>query len=200
MASTKWPPSEFDPLLAEIGRIVFHFNTLERSVRTILWCLASRDGRDQIHHAVTMHLGNIGITDALRTVVTEFYESPIQGAVLHVIEIFDRTREYRNWYIHGFGNIYGDGSGGLHSASAKARLIDSQDKFSFEDAEWLAQWCQTASHHCAAVYGYCAETLQRIPADTPPRALPEKLPLPDRLKKPRKLRLGDQAPPPPSQS
>jgi hypothetical protein len=66
-----WPPDAWNPILVEIGRIVFNWNTLEGTVTRLLNVLAG--GGDNVT-ILTAHIGNKTISDAVSTFANEFYD------------------------------------------------------------------------------------------------------------------------------
>jgi len=179
-----WPPKSYDPILSDIGRILFNFNALENSVRRHLWSLATNGREDDIIEPLIVHMGNIPLMEAVRTTATEFHDGWIQTKSLELCEVFDRTREYRNYYAHGFNTVKLGGSAELRTKSARGRVAKHHQEITPADAAWLATWCTTAAGFGASVYVNVMQELRDVPHEKR-EPLRDKPLLPDRLKKPR---------------
>ena len=57
-------------------------------------------GRGDKMQALTAHIGNVALTDALRTMAADFSTDVIRPHLIHAAEYLDRLREYRNYYAH----------------------------------------------------------------------------------------------------
>lgn len=179
-----WPPRSYDPILSEFGRVVFNFNALENSVRRHLWSITTSGREDDMVEPLIVHMGNAALVDAVRTTATEFYDGWIKSKSLDLCDVFDRTREYRNYYAHGLNTIKFDGSAELRTKSARGRMVKHHLQISHEDVVWLASWCKTAASFGASVYVNVMQELRGVPS-AKREPFREKPVLPDRLKKPR---------------
>lgn len=97
-----WPPKEWNPILIEVGKIVFNWNTLERTISQILNTLVGEG--DNVKILVTQ-LGNRTVTDSIKTFANEFFKGKEREHLLHSVELFDILRGYRNYYIHSFNGV-----------------------------------------------------------------------------------------------
>jgi hypothetical protein len=181
MTSEIWPPAEYEPLLAEMGRIVFNFNSLERVTHRIVLMLATRGSEDRSVQILITHLNNVPATDALRSLAIDAYDGAVQEHALHLAELFDRLREYRNFYVHGFKDINLGGGGAVSTRTARKGLKYHDLRVDRESMADLARSLQLAHSYAANVYCGFGEILLSRPEV---RGLPEKLALPDRLEKP----------------
>lgn len=203
--SPLFPPAAYNEFLEHIGRVVFHFNTLERGMHAIFAKLATDWSDENLrakHWIVTAHISNMSMCDAIATITNEFHDrnkitTESKNLVLHCIKTFNLTREYRNWYIHGFNGIgvnKGNLSIQLHTFSARNHFNEHAEFVSIADLKWFSGWCQTAAHHVAEAHSYVARDLgYNIGGIKPP--LPEIWPLPNRLTKPSHRRLYNPRPP-----
>ncbi|MBX4967185.1 hypothetical protein [Rhizobium binae] len=200
----QWPPGAYDQHLAEFGRIVFNFNTLEGGMKAILSKVSTDWSNPELrarNHILITNMGNMDITDALRTIVNEFnllwqLSSETKKLILHCITTFDLTREYRNWYVHGLNAILSDGKNffvGMQTFSARNRFAEHFLPVSLEDLTWFAGWCYEASHHIAEAHSFIAHDVGYDIGGQ--HALPEIWSLPDRLKKPVQYLLDNPLPP-----
>lgn len=205
-----WPPDPWNPFLIQIGRIVMHFNTLEHAMHAILTKMATDWNNPALrakHWAITAHIQNKTLTDAMRTIAHESVdlgeiEQSTKDLICHCVDTFDLTREYRNWYVHGFNGI---GTANhqpviqLQSFSARKNLLEHADFLTLEGVEWFADWCHDAHHHVATAHHFIAFQLGYKISGGPPPPLPDIWPLPKRLTKPSHRRLARQLQRPPSQ-
>ncbi|NKN39520.1 hypothetical protein HFC70_24545 [Agrobacterium sp. a22-2] len=187
MSVFQWPPENCNPLLLQIGRIILNFNTMENSVKSLLWAVSSQSDYVE-HRALVIHMQNVTLCDAILTIANEKVEmgamkSETRDLISHCIKTFNLTREYRNWYVHGFNGVMTNGDGQIYTHSARSRLAEHYVPITAKDAKWLADWCFEGSHYLATSYGYVARDMgHNIGGVQTP--LPDKWPLPNKLKKP----------------
>lgn len=150
-----WPPDHFGPLLIEMGRLVFNWNSLERILVQILNLLTGTFPKNQV---VTAHMGTSAICDAMKTVANEFHKDDEQKHILHCVSIFETLRDYRNYYVHGFCHILyvpgGEPKAGFYSKSARSRLVVHRMENDVADIKEVAFQCKEASHYLALVHNY----------------------------------------------
>lgn len=198
-ADRVWPPDELKPILVEMGRIVFNWNGFERSTTRLLNELIGGE-RDHKLTIVTAHMTTNTQLDALRTIAAEFLEDNEREHILHLVKLFERLRERRNFYVHAFdGFSYplfekdgilrmdaGSPVGKMRSISAKGRLHSNESDVSSKDLEIEAKLIHKASHYIALLVLYFRR------GDNPEyQMLPEKFPLPEKLKKTTRTILSD---------
>jgi len=187
-----WPPDAWSPILVEVGRIVFNWNTLEGTITRLLNVLAG--GGDNLT-ILTAHIGNKTISDAVSTFANEFYDGEEREHLVHLLELFDRARRYRNYYIHSFNGlgvqfvqvdtkkgpvIAADMSAAiarLQGKSARKRLVEHSEEKRPESAKLVARMLKDANSYAARVSLHF-----KYPEK---HALPEKISLPEKLKIPR---------------
>ncbi|MES2043765.1 MAG: hypothetical protein V4475_07795 [Pseudomonadota bacterium] len=174
----QWPPKECDAVLAAIGRIVFNFNTCERTITQMLNVLIGGD-----HHAVivTAHMGTNTQLDALRTLAAEYQQADQREHIAHSIKLFERVRERRNYYIHSYAFVPGNPgpTAGMQSWSARGRLKIHKEVVTAETLENEARMIMRATEYLALVHNHFS-----MPDDLTYQTLPERFPLPDALTKP----------------
>lgn len=192
-----WPPPVYDAALSQIGRIVLNWNVIERTTTQILNILLGGEHRAMI---VTAHIGTTTQIDALRTLAAEFLEEPQKGCIFHLIDLFERLRERRNFYVHslhGMAISFKDHPPAffvtLNSFSARGRLKQHRVEVTTDDLLEEAVTLRRAAHYFALVHNHFY-----YPDNPSYQTLPDRFPLPDRLQKPGQFVLGD--PPPPRSS
>ncbi|MDR6288626.1 hypothetical protein E9232_001133 [Inquilinus ginsengisoli] len=178
---TKWPPPEYDPVLADFGRIVFNFNVFEQHMRTILWCILSEDQNDQKHYAINLNMDIRSIVDSIRTYAIEFCDGDKQRSLIHCCDLFFSVKEYRDFYVNHLSGLVTNGTMELYVADAQPRITDYRKRITEADVEWLQQLCYVGSNYSAEVYGFVAEQLGRLSGGDKPRDLPTPVPLPKKL-------------------
>lgn len=182
-----------------MGRIVFAWNSLERTLTSLLNVLIGGEHRAII---VTAHMGTNTQLDALKTIANEFLAGEELDHIMHVAALFERIRERRNHYVHSFNNISGDFDGtgfanpmgSLSGWSARGRLKQHVSRVGAKELADEANTMRGASHYMALVHNHF-----RYPNNADYRALPEKFPLPDKMTKPFRFVLDGQPPPQSSQ-
>lgn len=181
----RYPLRTYDRTLIEIGRVVLIFNEMESTLRHVLWLATTRD---EVHQALTIHMSNVTLTDAIRTIANEFLQ-PDEGSHLkHCADLFDRAREYRNFYVHGFRYIDMAALGNFISHTAKGRLSTTHMKISWLELEAFADWEYGAVSYMrqfaqALDYNRRAIDPEDNTANLPLCTFPEKFPLRDKLQK-----------------
>ena len=152
-----WPPKAWDPILSEIGRIVFNWNTAERTITRLLDVLLGGEHRAII---ATAHLSNRSKTDAIKTLSREFLDGNEQSAVLHAVKLFEKLTIRRNHYVHSFSNIASDLSGTqqfgkLSSYHAKGgRLARKEQTVTAEDLADEAKLLHAANEYLARIHNH----------------------------------------------
>ncbi len=176
-----WPPNEFDPILAELGRLIFNWNTIERTLTQILNILTGSFPKNQI---LTAHMSTTAICDALKTVANELHIGEERNHLLHAVSLFEVLRDYRNYYVHGFNTILfvpGDVPRAcFNTKSAKSKLTIRRLELTAKQIAEVSFQCMDASGYLALVHNYFYYT------DKPEYAnLPKLHPLPPRFVKPK---------------
>lgn len=179
---TVWPPAEWEPILCEIGRIVFNWNTLENTTVRILNILIGGEEKAAI---ATTHMSLNAQIDAIKTLANEYLVDDELDHILHLLSVFDRFRERRNFFVHSF-SIIGFSrlnppqyQATMDSYSARGRFKRHQMKV---DASILAEEAKDmhrATHYFALVHNHFS-----MPDNPEYKNLPERFPLPERMEKP----------------
>ena len=184
-----WPPPDWDPILSEIGRIVFNWNRIEEITTKILNTLIGGQERSTI---ITAHMNTAIKNDALRTIAYEFLSDEERDHILHAIMLFNRLRERRNYYIHAFNTISFTVSGSfnpqaqLDNYSAKGRLRRHVLTVTVDHLHNESVILNSATHYFGLLYGYFAHI-----EGSNQEGLPDKFPIPDRLTKPSRFILNE---------
>ena len=195
MTSEVWPPEQYAPILVEMGRLVFNFNAMERVVHRTLLLLATQGNEDEAVASIITHMNNVPAVEALRSVTMDYYEDWIREHCLHVCELFDRLREHRNYFVHGFKDIQLDGRATIKTSTARKGLRDHELVVDAADFAALASLMHRAGSYAAHVYCCSAEIIRGAERVT---EVPELFPLPEKLQKPietraeRKLRKREE--------
>ena len=180
-----------------LGEFIMAWNHAENTVR---WLLMALSGSTSIaSHILTAELGSRGLTDGLKA-FSPTLEPPIRETVLLVVELYDRLREYRNYYAHGIMTVaVRDGvtlTGWATMASAKGKLGYAEDFVTLAQIMARLEDSRRLSDGARAIIAAVDPGARlEVPLPLPSR---ETLPLPDRLKK--TLRYPLHAPPPPQSS
>uniref|UniRef100_UPI0035CCA6D0 hypothetical protein n=1 Tax=uncultured Sphingomonas sp. TaxID=158754 RepID=UPI0035CCA6D0 len=155
-------------------------------------------GRGDKMQALTAHMGNVALTDIIRTIAADFSTDIIRPHLIHAAEYFDRLRAYRNYYAHSSLLMWPENSEArayLHQATAKGRFALHQTFIRIGDVERLIQHCQTLHEYASALVTIDEQGIVHPPMQQP--SLLQKPLLPDNLQKPRLL---PRQPKPPPQS
>ncbi|MBM7043584.1 hypothetical protein [Rhizobium lusitanum] len=169
--------------LALFGLVVMDWNVLEAAIELITYRLAGGGGHIEV---LTGHLGALGMNEAMKTLSTEFGPADLRNDIAHLAEMFDRLREYRNYYVHGIRLLGAGGDSGpviglSQSTTSKSRLklhqaIVTKDELmvlsgQLDECKRFADWLTVK------LYGIEGPEMPILPRpDTPA--------LPVRLKKP----------------
>lgn len=161
-----WPPKEWNSILIEVGKIVFNWNTLERTISQLLYTLVG-DG-DNVKILVAQ-LGNRTVTDSIKTFANEFFEGKEREHLLHLVELFDILRGYRNYYIHSFNGVSvqfvevdsplgpitawdsDNPQANFSSLRVRKKLEEHKDVKRVEDIKPIALLLKDANTYCAKV-------------------------------------------------
>jgi hypothetical protein len=189
--------------LARLGEMLLAWNSVESWMAGLLtWQI----GGGSKMNALTAHIGNVTLTDILRTFAADFSNDIVRPHLVHAAEYFDRLREYRNYYAHGSQMLWpqrGEALAYLHQATAKGRFALHQTFIAKRHLEFVIAHCETLHDYCSALVTidddgivHPPPRMDRFPepAAVPPSLL-EKPPLPDRLKKPRQFPQEPSHPP-----
>lgn len=182
-------------LLARLGEMLLEWNTAEDWLQGLL---LNEMGRSDKMQVLTTHMSNVAVTDALRTLAADFSTPEMAPHLTHAAELFDRLREYRNFYAHASIVQWPDTKGAriyLHQATARGRFSLSQTFVRGQEIEELIEQCMALSRYASAITGWYP--MRGDPDYSQSLSSLEKPPLPDRLQKPR---LFPQAPKPPPHS
>ncbi|MEQ9448485.1 MAG: hypothetical protein RLN70_06180 [Rhodospirillaceae bacterium] len=196
-----WPPDEYTPICAAIGRLTFHWNNAETAVASLVQFLVQNSEKVRI---LTTHMSNMALTDALKTLAEACLEGDEKEHVLFVDKIFNRYREYRNFYIHGFKLVgvtaRGVPTARLVSTSARSKFVAHNLDFKESDILAIVAGCAEMTEYLRKLSHYGAYKWHPERSTALPPTLPEKPPLPDRLTKPRRDLLSELLPPGSSQA
>jgi hypothetical protein len=179
---TVWPPVEWEPILCEIGRIVFNWNTLENTTVRILNTLIGGEEKAAI---ATTHMSLNAQIDAIKTLANEYLDDEELDHILHLLLVFDRFRERRNFFVHSL-SVIGFSSlnppqyqATMESYSARGRFKRHQMKVDVNILSAEAKHMYRATHYFALVHNHFS-----MPDNPSYINLPEKFPLPERMEKP----------------
>lgn len=185
---------KLDSYSAKLGETILSWNTAEGALRSLLSTVCGASNATRI---LTAELGSRGLTDGLNAIAVTL---PIEQrrAVEHVVAVYDRLREYRNYYVHGItamGQIGDDIVGMTFMQSAKGKLGYATD---FVEAATLVD-IEERARALAAAISDTEDAIYPRPGSfaDPPLPSPETLPLPDRLKKTLLYPLNEPRPPQP---
>lgn len=195
------PPSEWNAVFQAIGRIVYHWNNLERSALNLLNELIGAGAKATI---VTAHMNSNVQLDALKTIAAEFLDEAEAESVAHFIRVIERLRERRNHYVHAFSvvtvllDVSEDQSSiapdpfqaVLTNVHARGRLRETTQIVSAAHLMNEADLFADASIYANQLARHFIDSA--CPGYEP--TLPEKFPLPDTLTKPARFVLDDQHP------
>lgn len=175
-------------LLTKLGLLVVEWNRLESCAQLMVYALAGADERIDI---LTAHMGTVSLSDALRTLAAECGPPKAKPHIDHFLALFERIRDYRNYYVHGLRLLVSDKDGRpvamSQSQSAKARLVihegtitDSELQTCIDHIEATLQY---AGHIFTLLWGADKVVGAKLGA-----SFLQKPPLPDKLQKPRRFR------------
>ncbi|MAU19193.1 MAG: hypothetical protein CMH13_01510 [Martelella sp.] len=177
--------------LAKLGKIILDWNAFESTVEAQIQYLSG--GGDKVS-ILTAHLRNLAMQDVLKTLANDIAPAPLKDDLLYVASLFNRLREYRNHYVHSIATVGkapdGQVCGLSQTVSAKTRFKLHQQIVSLSDLEWIHRQILDARRFATAVYHQMKQA-EEYPDRSPPLRLPEKPPLPDKLKRPEILLLAD---------
>ncbi len=177
-----------------LGDFIMTWNQAENAMRRLLLTLCGPSPTTRI---LTAELGTRGLTDGLNAMATTL-KGERRIAVETVVKLYNRIREYRNYYAHGISIIacHPDTNiamGVAHMAMAKGKLAVAQDIITIQQLEATTGWANSLQD----AVGNILDTIdpQEGSRAHPPLPSPETLLLPDRLTK--TLRYPLDAPDPP---
>jgi len=178
--------------LANFGELIITWNQAEGVLRNLLMSVC---GRSPATYILTAELGSRGLTDGLNAIAVTQNEN-VKEAILAVVILYDRLREYRNYYVHGLTAIgvrNGVGFGSANMASAKGKLGFSTDEVPVEQLDDLTKRLRLLTTASIAIL----DTIDPQEGSMVPQALPTRatLPIPDRLRKNLRYPLNDPQPP-----
>ncbi len=178
---------EYADVLAQVGILVVYWNRVEEAARLLVRHF-NRGDRDR-SDILTAHMGTNSLCDALRTLSSAYCKSHEQEHIRHYIKLLERVREYRNYYIHGLLG-YEEGMGQIQTLSARSNLILHAESVDAEDIENIAIRCLEVSRYGINLYERLRqrESARKQKKRLPP--LPDKPPLPNKLRKPQRALLG----------
>jgi len=193
------PDSEAaNQLHAAVGEMVLAWNGAEMTLTFILntLCreLSGPPSADSmfIPGILTAHMGNVALANALRTISAEFAEPVLQEHLNHFIEITDRIREYRNYYVHGISDLSVSETDGvvghLQSDQARGRIVRNLEFVTIPKLRKTTENCLVAKQYGTRILNHIFTRKEHIslnPVPLPPLTSQDKPPLPDRLLKPR---------------
>lgn len=172
-------------LEAALGRSVIAWNHFEASIEMIIYGLSGGGKRTDV---LTAHMSSVTLANVLSTLANDFSSDQLQPHLLHLVEGFERLREYRNYYFHGIRLIgfteAGEAEGLAQTTSARSRLTLHQASISIAQLNEFTAACRTALGHASAVITEIWE-VSKLPGAELPGLPPEMPPLPDRMQKPR---------------
>ena len=176
--------------LATLGSLVVCWNHLEASLQSMVYALGGAGSRTDI---ITAHMGNVALCDALRVLSAEFGDDMLKPHLVHFIELFDRVRTYRNYYVHGVRHLGLDQQGAVvgmsQSISAKTRLILHQETVTEENLKACNLQIEKGRRYADAIISNLWQIDRSLDEEQSLSSL-QKPPLPDKLRKPRLPLLG----------
>lgn len=135
------------------------------------------------------HMGNVALKDAMATLSFEFSDDVMREHIAHFLDLFDRVREWRNYYVHGIVHacvVDGEAAGFIQMYQARGKLALTQQAVTACQIRKVAEWCEALRQYGGWIN---LEPIRReggeFLKDEPPLASRDKPPLPDRLTKPR---------------
>ena len=96
-----WPPERYEPILIEVGRLVFNWNSIENTTRELLNNFVSGGPKVEI---LTQHMGSQSQIEALKLIARSKSEEE-KKAIHHAANLYEILRSYRNFFVHGFNTI-----------------------------------------------------------------------------------------------
>lgn len=93
------PREWLDPILVNVGRIIYNWNRSEISAQRLLAVIAGDTTR--IHVLIT-HMGNRGLQDSLTTLANEYLEEEQREVVTNIVNRFADYLGERNFVVHAF--------------------------------------------------------------------------------------------------
>ena len=193
-----------------IGYMVITWSSIEANVRDMLRLFM--DNSD-LGHVITSQLGNVGLSEIIRTLSNDGGGVPDEGLrdhIDHFLSYFDRMREHRNYYAHSISSLESlgadDSIGKITTYSAKKRLMVHEKSVTIAELDAALESLITLRNYGRQVYGAMleiahyndaakdleAKSLPIPPVPHPSKQL-QKFPLPDRLQKSARLLIDAQA-------
>ena len=180
-------------LLAKLGLLVVKWNQFETLTQTVLEALI---GGGEKTYILTAHMGNVSLCDAIRTMGNEFAPDEAKTHLTHLLDLFERLREYRNYYVHGISDLT-EASDGLpigvaQSLSAKARLVLHQGRVDEADLDAMVKRLREANQYVTHVIILLWEMNDKALLKALGASFLRKPPLPDLLRRNRLHQSADR--------
>lgn len=201
--SRPWPPDDWSPLLIEIGRIVYNWNTIENTVKRIFLHVTNNTLKTNeitpTGQIMVAHIPLTTLSGSLRAIVTETISGDLKDHLIHSVELFDRLKDYRNYYIHSFSGIqtrivkvqttsgeevdaWVPGPGTFKTTSARGALKVSTNNITADEARRVSQLLTAANSYLSEVSLFAHLHFSASVVDGP-RTPPEKFPLPHKFQR-----------------
>ena len=118
------------PFLIAFSHMILTWNNAEGTLRGLLAHLIGSDSlRESLKSQVlTAELGTTGLADTLRALAINILPQNVGKSVSHAVDYFERTRSYRNYYVHGVTSILPVKSGPhglIVNITAKGKLVET---------------------------------------------------------------------------
>jgi hypothetical protein len=188
--------------LAQLGRVVAHWNDLELTTKVILF--TATDALYMV--AVAARLNITTLSDVLRTIANEHDDeegyiaktiewprgselrrrslAPIAPHVHHFLDYIDRLREYRNYCIHGIGSPNPKGEYRAFTITSKWQVKLHGRDISLREITLLADEVEKCQRYGEAIAEAVRQNKDYVLFQTNKRATwPRKPPLPNKLLK-----------------
>jgi hypothetical protein len=171
--------SKNNRFLIALGQLVLDWNFAEGWMRYLLATLAGQD--DQISQILTVELGSVGLENALTAFANHILQPEHGDGVLHGVEMYERLRVHRNYYVHGvLVHIDYKQFGIAMSVSAKGKIKQEVDRVDAVRLEMIAAQCCALGDYLSALRSHILGLKQE---NDEPFPLPNKPPLPEKLAK-----------------
>lgn len=155
MCNSLWPPIELDGELAQVGRIIMHFNSLEKHTSGVLRQFIIEDFNDRVILGLCESLNGVELEKNLRrfACVQELSHGAIgcEDAIRHLIKVYQNGKSLRNRIVHELADSLHDQKMHLHkhtfspSHEGKGLLLEG------ELLNLIVEWLSGASDYSAKV-------------------------------------------------
>jgi|SRR6185437_2030581 len=176
-----------EDFLGALGALVVQWNHAEALLNALLSYLSGGGARIEI---LAAHMNTVAVCQALRTLANDkLTDDDVAPHVIHYADCFERLREYRNYYVHGIkavGISEGEAVGIAETVTARQRWTLHQLVLSIDDLRQTILLLTDLVRYGSNIMAHLMWTHNKsLPISEENRSLSEKLPLPDKLQKPR---------------